>query len=192
MLNWINIVWKVPRLVALPGLLVALLFLTSCEKEVKSPSAAYEGPIEIIDDVGVLYSEGGVLQVSMKTPRQFRYKLDDKVFPDTINIFFYDPEGNNVVTTLRADSGHYDSPRNLYVVKGNVRVVNSVKQERLFTSELNWSPTTKKVYTDKPVRIEQLLTGDVMKGIGLDAAQDFSQTSIRKPTGIFSIEAGTF
>ena len=170
----------------------AALLLVSCEKEVKSTSKPYEGPVETIHDVGLLYSEGGVLQVEMKTPRQFRYKLDDKVFPDTINIFFYDPEGNKVVTTLRADSGHFDSPRNLYVVKGNVRVINSVKQEHLFTTELNWSPTTRKVFTDKHVRIEQRLTGDVVEGIGLDAEQDFSQTSIRKPTGIFSIEAGTF
>ncbi|WP_247234414.1 LPS export ABC transporter periplasmic protein LptC [Telluribacter sp. SYSU D00476] len=168
--------------------LLSWLFM-ACEDDKNKAATPYNGPVEEVNDVRVLYSEKGNLKVEMKTPKQFRYENENKIFPDTININFFDDTGSSVVTTLRADSGRYDNSKSLYVVKGNVRVVNSKTQERLATTELYWNPNTKKVYTDKAVTIEKRMTGDVVKGIGLDAEQDFSQTSIRKPTGIFSIEA---
>ncbi|HEV7349943.1 LPS export ABC transporter periplasmic protein LptC [Telluribacter sp.] len=167
--------------------LLSLLFV-ACEDDKNKASIPYTGPIEEVNDVRVLYSENGFLKVEMKTPKQYRFQNEDKVFPDTVNINFFDDTGSTVTTTLRSDSGRYDNTKSLYVVKGNVRVVNSQTQERLSTSELYWNPNTKKVYTDKEVTIEKRKTGDIVKGIGLDAEQDFSQTSIRKPTGIFSID----
>jgi hypothetical protein len=67
-----------------------------------------------------------------------------------------------------------------------VVVVNNKKGETVNTEELNWSPTTKKIYTDKFVTITT--ADEVLKGEGLDTDQDFSYTRIRKPTGIFSLK----
>lgn len=78
----------------------------------------------------------------------------------------------------------------MYRVIGNVKVVNTVKQERLLTDELTWNPNTKKIYTEKPVTVENQLSGEQLKGIGLDANQDFTQYSIRRPTGFFNAPAG--
>jgi LPS export ABC transporter protein LptC len=167
----------------------ASLLLAACEEDKSGESKPYLGPVEEVKDVRVLYSESGFLKVEMKTPRQLRYQNENKIFPDSININFFDATGSSITTTLRSDSGRFDNSKNLYVVKGNVRVVNSQTLERLSTTELYWNPVTRKVYTDKAVTIEKRATGDIVKGIGLDAEQDFSQTSIRKPTGIFSIDA---
>ncbi len=158
-----------------------------CAREEKKPFQRYEGPQEEIFDVGVKYSEKGKVNVEMTTPVQLRYLNGDKVFPDSVNIVFYDSLGTQI-TTVRSDSGRYDNAKNIYVVTGNVIVVSILKQEYLYTSELNWNPVTRKVYNDKPNRIVRKRTSDVINGTGLDARQDFSEMSLRKVTGIVTMQ----
>jgi len=149
----------------------------------------YNGPIEEINDVKLLYSEAAMLKVRLTTPKQFRYVNDNRTYPKPVNIVFYGPTGEEV-TTLRSDSGRYDKAKDIYVVMGNVVVINKQKQEKLLTPELTWNPATKKVYTDKRVTVLSQQTGEKLYGLGLDANQDFSQYSIRKPTGVFNVEGG--
>lgn len=170
--------------------LCIIYLLTACSEPQKNKKVEpFNGPIEEIKDVKMLYSEAAMLKVKMTTARQLRYLNDDRKYPQTINISFYGPLGDEV-TTLRSDSGRYDKTHNIYTVMGNVVVINKQKQERLLTPELTWNPITKKVYTDKRVTVLSQLTGEKLYGIGLDANQDFSQYSIRKPTGIFNMEGG--
>lgn len=162
----------------------------ACEekKQVKKVQP-YSGPIEEINDVKLLYSEAALLKVKLTTPKQFRYANDDRRYPKPVNIIFYGPAGEEV-TTLRSDSGRYDKAKDLYTVIGHVVVINKQKQEKLLTSELNWNPASKKVYTSKQVAVLSQLTGEKLYGVGLDANQDFTQYSIRKPTGVFNVEGG--
>ncbi|GAA4404432.1 hypothetical protein GCM10023187_21750 [Nibrella viscosa] len=169
----------------------SLLGFSGCEEEKAARKVnPYIGPIEEINNVQMLYSEAAVLKVKMTTARQLRYQSDDRKYPETVNISFFGPAGEEV-TTLRSDSGRYDKAKDLYTVMGNVVVINKQKQEKLLTDVLNWNPNTKKVYTEKAVTVISKATGETLKGVGLDANQDFSQYSIRKPTGIFNIEGGT-
>ena len=131
-----------------------------------------------------------MMRVKLTTPLQFRYINDDRKYPKEVLIDFYDPTGNQVVTTLRSDSGRYDKARDLYTVMGHVVVINKAKQERLRTNLLNWNPNTKKVFTDQRVIVSSQLTGERLYGLGLDANQDFSHYSIRKVTGQFNMEGG--
>ncbi|GAA4455483.1 LPS export ABC transporter periplasmic protein LptC [Nibrella saemangeumensis] len=168
----------------------SLLSFSSCEEEKANKKVKpYTGPIEEINNVQMLYSEAAKLKVKMTTAKQLRYQNDDRKYPETVNISFFDENGAEV-TSLRSDSGRYDRTKDLYTVMGNVEVINKQKQEKLMTNELNWNPNTKKVYTEKPVTVISKSSGETLKGIGLDANQDFSQYSIRKPTGIFNIEGG--
>ncbi|CAG4992016.1 Lipopolysaccharide export system protein LptC [Dyadobacter sp. CECT 9275] len=163
---------------------VHILLLTSCEEKKNKVGALYEGPVEVVNNVEVLYSEQGYLKVQMRTPEQLRYRNDDKVFPDTVNINFYDPTGA-LITRLRADSGHYEKNADVFVVKGKVRVVKSLTKEVLTTSELRWSPRTQKVFTDKPLSVRNELTKEITNAVGMDAEQDFSRIVFRKGTGIY-------
>ncbi len=169
---------------------VVLCGLWACKEKEDPEVELYQGPVEEVHDVQLFYSEAGQLRVEVKTPLQYRYQNENKVFPDTVNINFFDTQGTQVVTTLRSDSGHFDNAQNLYVVKGHVIVVNKQEQRRLKTPELSWNPTTKKVFTEEDVLIENLLTGSYTKGKGLDANQDFSYMSIRRPYGIFDVDPG--
>ncbi len=189
-----------PLLARLPDLtrqlsyvLTLLLAVTlfSCEEDKKPVRAeAYKGPIEEINNVKLLYSEGALMRVKLTTPRQLRYINDDRKYPNEVLVDFYDPTGSQVVTTLRSDSGRYDKAKDLYTVMGHVVVINKAKQERLRTNLLNWNPNTKKVYTDQKVIVSSQLTGERLYGLGLDANQDFTRYSIRKPTGVFNMEGG--
>ena len=166
------------------------LLLFSCEepKETKEVKR-YTGPIEVIKDVRLLYSEDAKLKVKLTTPKQLRFENDNRKYPEQVNIEFYSPTGD-VLTTIRSDSGRYDKAKNLYTVMGNVVVVNKQKQERLLTPVLNWNPVTKKVFTESRVTVISQLTGEKLYGLGLDADQSFTNYRIRKPTGVFNMEGG--
>jgi len=163
--------------------LLGLLF-QACEGKKNKLGALYTGPLEIVNQVEVKYSEQGKLKVLMKTPKSLRYQNETKVFPDTINISFFDSLGT-VVTRLRSDSGRYDQNLDVYIVKGNVRVVKSVTDEVLTTTELSWSPRTRKVFTEKPLSVINKRTSEVTNAIGMDAEQDFTRIKFRKATGIY-------
>ncbi|MBD2703263.1 LPS export ABC transporter periplasmic protein LptC [Spirosoma sp. BT702] len=172
------------------SLLIINFSLIACEEPKQAKNVArYTGPVEEINDVKLLYSENALVKVKLTTPKQYRYENDNRKYPEPVNIVFYGTAGEEV-TTLRSDSGRYDRAKDLYTVMGNVVVINKQKQEKLLTPELTWNPISKKVYTDKRVTVLSQQTGEKLYGIGLDANQDFSQYSIRKPTGIFNMEGG--
>lgn len=166
------------------------LFLTACEESKQAKKVQpYSGPIEEINDVKLLYSEAAVLRVRLTTAKQFRYENDNRRYPKPVNIVFYGETGQEE-TTLRSDSGRYDKGKDLYTVMGHVVVIKKQDNQKMLTALLNWSPVSKKIYTDKAVTILSPATGERLQGIGMDAPQDFSRYSIRKTTGIFNIEGG--
>lgn len=170
---------------------VLLLYISSACQEEKNNQKfiPYNGPLEEAENIEVLYSETGLMKVRMKTAKQIKLGSEDKIFPKKVFVDFFAPTGQ-VTTTLESDSGRFEYRTGLYKVKGNVKVINTAKQERLLTDELTWNPQTQKVYTDKRVVVENQLTGERLNGLGLDANQDFTQYSIRKPTGFFNAPAG--
>ncbi|WP_375444995.1 LPS export ABC transporter periplasmic protein LptC [uncultured Fibrella sp.] len=186
-----SVIAQTPRLLQLGVVLPFLALLLACEEDKKPvQSVAYKGPIEEINNVKLLYSESALMRVKLTTARQLRFINEDRKYPKEVFIDFYDPTGSQVVTTLRSDSGKYDKAKDLYTVMGHVVVINKAKQEKLQTNLLNWNPNTKKVFTDRRVIVSSQLTGEKLYGLGLDANQDFSRYSIRKPTGVFNLEGG--
>lgn len=169
--------------------LSSFLFAACGEPKKDKKVVPYEGPIEEINDVKLLYSEAAALKVRLTTAKQLRYLNENRRYPKPVFISFYGPAGEEA-TTIRSDSGRYDKAKDIYVVMGHVVVINKQKQEQLLTPELTWNPVTKKVYTDKNVTILSKQTGEKLYGIGLDANQDFSKYAIRKVTGVFNVQGG--
>ena len=189
MLRWVNTTSAKMQMgdkLLSPICFIVLLTIGMACQEKKSATKfiPYKGPLEEAEKLEVLYSEEGLLKVRVKTEKQIKSGLDDKIFPKQIFVDFFGPNGQ-VMTTLVSDSGRYE-----FRVSSNLAEGNTLKQERLLTDELTWNPNTKKVYTEKPVMVENQRSGEQMKGIGLDANQDFTQYSIRRPTGFFNAPAG--
>lgn len=69
---------------------------------------------------------------------------------------------------------------------GEVVFVNT-KGERLETEQIIWYQDSARIYTDKPVRIQR---GDnVIHGLGLVAAEDFSRYQVKRVTGTLQLAA---
>jgi LPS export ABC transporter protein LptC len=170
-------------------LLMGLAGLSSCKDEQADldKMASYKGPLMEVDNIQTLYSDSARLKVKMTASKQLQMQNGDEVYPKGVNIIFYDKDGR-ISASLRSDRAKKvkQQEKELYTAYGNVVVVNNKKGETVNTEELNWSPTTKKIYTDKFVTITT--ADEVLKGEGLDTDQDFSYTRIRKPTGIFSLK----
>lgn len=169
------------------GLLVSCLFTWACTEETKNTEPIeYLGPVMEIENLALSYSDSGRVVVKMKTAKQLKMKNEDEVYPKPIYINFIDKNGVEY-SSMRGDSGRFDHANNMYIIQGNVFFFNRAAQQSLETNELFWTSRDKKIYTHKAVKINT--PSRQIQGIGLDAAQDFSKFTIRRPTGIFQVDS---
>lgn len=169
--------------------LIALLatLAVGCGKDLKDPDQEMKhiGPFRETANVLTLFSDSAKVRVKLQAPLQEDYENGDMVFPDGINVEFYE-QGGEVTSTLRADYGKQERNKDLYLVRGNVVVHNLQKQEKLETEELYWNKAKAQIYTDKFVKITT--PEEIVMGHGLQANQDFSNYKIKKVTGVFSLQ----
>jgi len=159
-------------------LLVFSLFLACHEREVKS-SANYKGPKSQLTGIDMVYSDSARSVLRMVSEKQITTDAEDRIYPKEMKLWFYDKLGN-ITSQIRGDSAHFFRQTNSYKLMGHVEIFNIQKGETLKTDEFTWLPEQKRVFTEKPVAIHT--KKEIVHGIGLDAAQDFSTYSLRKVT----------
>ena len=162
-----------------------LLLLTGCKAKVASEPVEYTGALQEATDVDMLYSEKDRIKVKMKAKRILEFKNGDREFPDGLYIEFFDENGK-LTSSLKANNAFYFKSKNQWRGRGKVEVKNMEKNQQLNTEELFWMPQTKKIFTEKFVTIK--LETEVIYGTGLDALQDLSTYTIKKPEGDFVIK----
>lgn len=133
----------------------------------------------------MLYSEKDRIRVKMIASKILEFKNGDKEFPEGLYLEFYNPVGI-MTSTLKANHAFYFKEEDQWRGRGKVEVKNIEKNQQLNTEELFWKETTRKIFTDKFVTIK--MENEVIYGTGLDAVQDLSNYTIRKPEGIFEIK----
>lgn len=166
-------------------LFIASLSIQSCRQKEAVVLVEYTGPLREAADVEMLYSEKDRVKVKMKAKKILEFKNEDKEFPEGLYLEFYDEFGV-MTSTLKANNAFYFKEKNQWRARGNVEVVNLAKKQQLNTEELFWKPDTKKIFTEKFVTIK--LESEVIYGTGLDAVQDLSTYTIKKPEGEFEIK----
>lgn len=162
---------------------VSLLF--GCRQKEATVPVEYNGPLSEMEDVNMLYSEKDRIRVKMLAAKILEFKNGDKEFPDGLYLEFYNQAGI-MTSTLKANHAFYFKEEDQWRARGKVEVKNIEKKQQLNTEELFWKETTRKIFTDKFVTIK--LENEVIYGTGLDATQDLSNYTIRKPEGIFEIK----
>lgn len=169
-------------------LVLIICALTACFNEQNPDEAvSFNGPFVELDTIETLYSDSAVLKIKLQAPKQLEYQSGDRDFPKGLYIEFYDEvERGKKTATLKANSGTFKKATNIYTVRGNVIIENIVEKKSLKTEELHWYPETKKINTEKFVRIEG--PDQILTGTGLDANQDFSSYTIHHVEGIFPVE----
>lgn len=172
----------------------ALLFfgflplLTSCIKQETVQPVLFEGPQRVGENIDMFYTEKEMLKSKVKAAKILEFQSGDREFPEGIFIEFFDELGK-LQSTLKANQAFYSKKDDQWRGVGNVEVVNMQKKEQLNSEELFWKPTTKRIFTEKFVTIR--MGNEVLWGTGLDAAQDLSDYTIKKPQGEMELDEET-
>jgi len=155
---------------------------TSCDRKENPNPVNYSGPMREAENVTMLYAEKDVLKMRMTGKRVLEFENGDREFPEGLLLEFFDETGK-LTSTLVANHAFFFKREYQWRGRGHVEVKNLETQEQLNTEELYWKPDTKRIFTEQFVTIREV--GDVIYGKGLDAAQDLSDYTIRKPAGEF-------
>lgn len=161
------------------SILCVLLILgfSSCKEDIDTSfMESYLGPIGIGHDIDIFHSDSTMIKINIKAKQQLEFSSGDYEFPEGIEIFFYNDAGE-LTTTIRADRGYYITKDDVYKGEGDVKVENMESQQKLASEELYWNPTTKKIYTDKFVTIQD--PQRLIKGTGMVADESFSEYEIK-------------
>ena len=169
------------------ALFIFLCSCMSCSNSVEKAKfvAPYKGPMMRAENITTIYSDSGQTKLKLQAPVQLLLQSDDREFPEGIYVEFFD-EKKEPKAILTSNYAIFYKKENLYKISGKVIVDNKREGKKLRTEELFWSPATKKIYTEKHLTIETATDG--IEGVGMDANQDFSSYSIRKPIGTFSVK----
>ncbi len=162
-----------------------LLVAAACIKQETVKPVLYEGPLRVGENIDMFYTEKEMLKSKVKAAKILEFQSGDREFPEGIFIEFFDELGN-LQSTLKANQAFYSKKDDQWRGVGNVEVVNMQKKEQLNSEELFWKPTTKRIFTEKFVTIR--MGSEVLWGTGLDAAQDLSDYTIKKPQGELELE----
>jgi LPS export ABC transporter protein LptC len=165
--------------------MLVFLSMLSCRKKEVAAVVEYTGPLSESENVDVLYFEKDHIKVKMISRKILEFKNGDREFPNGIYLEFFDEHGV-MTSTLKANHAYYFKEINQWRGRGKVEVRNLEKKQQLTTEELFWKPDTKKIFTEKFVTIK--LENEVLYGTGLDAHQDLSTYTIKKPQGEFEIK----
>lgn len=166
-------------------LLFSLLFWSCDEKQAAVEEVVYTGPLLEADSIKILYSDSALVRVRVQAAKQYEYENGNREFPEGIYVEFFEPDGS-VSSTLQADKGYYFRENDRYTGVGNVRVIGVKDNNKLFTDTLHWSQPTERVYTKAPVLITE--GPDTLRGIGLEANQNFTTYTILEPVGTTLLE----
>lgn len=168
-----------------------LLGLSGCgNKKEDLPQLTYSGPLVESENVTTLFSDSARLQIRYTAPLEQIYENGDQIWKKGIQIAFYDKDGT-MVNTLAAKYGKMDKAKNLYIMRGDVRVDNQVKQQKMRTEELFFDKAKGQIYTDSAMFVTVTTLTERLTGKGLRAKQDFSFYKILDPIGVFSIDAAS-
>lgn len=174
-----------------PALLLAGALL-SCKNDLEKV-AAVELPEAVPDrvttDAEYLYSDSGIVRNRLRAGQIAEWSVPERrtELSGGLELLFFDAAGAPG-SRLTARRGLIAERSKRMEVLEDVVFVNA-KGERLETEHLIWVQDSARVRTDQAVRIQR--GSDVIHGMGLDAAEDFSAYVIKRVTGTIHLAADT-
>lgn len=159
-------------------------------KEVEALTKKRDTHLEHGENVEIMYSEFGEVQVKIVAPKLIKNTSEDSYIEMTerFHVYFYD-ENKNVESKLSANYGIKYSKEERMIARGDVVLVN-VKSEKLNGEELIWDQKTGKISSDKFVKVTT--KDEVIYGNGFESNEDFSEYKVLNIKGIVKIEQSKF
>ena len=167
-------------------------FFMGCRQADKSNIEKYlqqseDLSVEKVEDVVIRIHDSAEVKATIRAPQMIRYPNKDEPYtemPKGLFATFYDANGK-VDSKLSAAYGINYEDKKLIKLTDSVRVVN-VKGEELKSEELFWDQTSKKIYTNKFVRIVR--NGETLRGDGFESNESFTKYRILRPAGPVSVQ----
>lgn len=142
---------------------------------------------EMSRDIVFEYTEFGIPQFKMLAPIMVSSNENSEevmTFENGILIYFYDENGEigSEISSLYAIN---NTTKKLITLKNNVIIIDYNKREKIKTDELYWDQNTKKIWSEKFVKI---ITDDKqLEGYGFETDESIENYVITQPTGVFSV-----
>lgn len=150
-----------------------------------------ETPVQTVDDMFVVQSENGILQMRMEAKLMERYDRDTmsyELFPEGFAVYGYNEEGL-LETEITSDNAKHekfeDDGRETWQAFGNVVVKNIIKKEVMETDTLYWDRKNGKIYTDCYVRMYS--PDGLIQGYGMESDERARNTVILKVFDNFAV-----
>ncbi|MBQ0044201.1 MAG: LPS export ABC transporter periplasmic protein LptC [Bacteroidales bacterium] len=148
-------------------------------------------PIQTVDNMFVVQTLNGDLQLRMEADRMERYQNDStswELFPDGFAAYMYQVETGKLETTIFADQAKHVKPKSgdeIWQAFGNVRVRNEINDETMETDTLYWDREKETIFTDCYVKMYS--NDGFMQGYGMISDQRADNTIIRKPFDSYGV-----
>ncbi len=166
-------------------LIVSILSLGSCiEKttDLEDIFGAKEDLSEVAENVDILYSENGIVQLQIKGPTLIRSAEQGQQkdeFPNGLEVIFFDENGTER-SWLSAKYG-IRYPTDQKIVFRDSVVFRNIEEEVLKTSELFWYESDGSMESTKFVEIRR--PGEIIRGFGLKAQNNLTRFEMNAVTG---------
>ena len=149
-----------------------------------------EVPVQTVDDMFIVQSTNGSIEMRAEAPRMERYERDTlsfELFPDGFFVYGYtdDEKLETEIVADRARHLKYDDGRESWEAYGNVVVKNLIKQEVMETDTLYWDQKNEKIYTHCYVRMYS--PDGFMQGYGMESDQRARNSIIYNPFNSYGI-----
>ena len=142
-------------------------------------------PLMHTENANTLISDSGVTRYRLVAKIWDIYDRQDSYwyFPEGIYAEKFDsifkPEGS-----IEADTAYFYDRKSLWHLIGNVKAMN-LQKEKFETEELFWDEKIGKIYSNKPIRIEQ--TDKVILGEGFESNQSMTNYDIFKTYAVIYV-----
>ena len=149
-----------------------------------------EAPVQTVDDMFIVQTENGRIQMRTEAPLMERYERDTmsfELFPKGFFVYGYTDSGK-LETEIVADNARhlkYKDGRESWEAFGTVVVRNLIKQEVMETDTLYWDQKNEKIYTHCYVRMYS--PDGFMQGYGMESDQRARNSIIFNPFNSYGI-----
>ena len=148
-------------------------------------------PVQTVDDMYIIQTEGGKLQMRIEAGVMEHYDNDtmsfDK-FPKGLQVFSYNEEGE-LEAHLRSDDASHEKSKTggeeIWKAFGNVVIKNIIKHETMETDTIYWDRKNEEIYTDCYVRLYS--PDGFTQGYGLRSDEKVRNSAIMRPFNNYAV-----
>ncbi len=183
---------KYSSLVALLIVGSAITLLSCTEHKAPPRAVSYETLMgESSDNLTVVVSENGRPSYRFITPLLEGYNMAREPYREFRKgieiITYHDDSLQSEDSRLRSNYAIYYSKLKLWEAKGDVVAIKQDGKE-LYTQQLFWNSSTKRIYSNVDTKIIDTNTGDTYIGEGFESDEEMNNWTFRKMKGKMSVD----